>query len=231
VRSIDWNVSARMQSLFIKEFAEERELSVALVLDVSGSLEFGSVRPKRALMLEAAALFLFLAGMNNDRVSLLLYSDRVEKYVPPRKGRRALAPLIEEATRFVPSGRATRLEAAAEFMDRVLKKRSVVFVISDFSDDGAVTALRRLGRRHDVIPVVVSDPLDFENRFEGLFELRDLETGARALIDALPGAPGGERLGGMEAIRISTNAAIESPVLRFFEHRNRARRPREASAR
>jgi uncharacterized protein (DUF58 family) len=231
VKSIDWNVSARMNTLFIKEFTEERELSVALMIDVSGSLDFGSVRTKRETALEAAALFLLLAEINNDRVSLLLYSDRVEKFIPPRKGRRALAPLVDETARFVPRARATGLGSAAVFMDRVLKKRSVIFVISDFRDPGAEQAMHRMGRRHDVIPVRISDPLEHERRFSGLVELADLETGERLLADAVPERRAGEDLAGLDVIRLSTADAIEKPVLEYFARRNRARRRREGRAR
>ncbi len=230
VKSIDWNVSARMNSLFVKEFTEERELSVALMIDVSGSLDFGSARTKRETALDAAALFLLLARINNDRVSLLLYSDRVEKFIPPRRGRRALAPLVEETARFVPRGRSTGLGSAAEFLDRVLKKRSVVFVISDFRDPGAGQAMRRLGRRHDVIPVSVSDPLEHDRRFSGLVELADLETGERVIADALPERRAAEDLANLDVIRLSTDGAIGKPVLEFFARRNRARWRREAGA-
>ena len=223
VRNIDWNVSARMNHLFVKQYSEERELSVVLMVDMSASVDFGSGRSKRDLVLEVAALFLYLAQMNNDRISVLLFTDRVERFIRPRKGEKYMLSVLDEIVRMKPSGRRTDIGGAVDFVLRVMKKRSVVFLISDFLDDGYMLRLKRLRKRHDLIPVAVSDPMESELNLFGLAEFTDLETGESFLSDALPETSEALRLRELDCIRLSTGVAIEAPVLRYFEKRNRTR--------
>ncbi len=222
VRSIDWNVSARMHHLFVKQYTEERELSVVLMVDMSASVEFGSEKSKRDLILETAALFLYLAQLNNDRVSVLLFTDRVEKFIRARKGDKYVLSILDTMTRLKPLGRGTNIGGAIDFLLRVMKKRSVVFLISDFLDEGYELKLRRLRQKHDLIPVIVSDPMEQEMNLFGLAEFTDLETGESFLSDALPESMEFARLREMDSIRISTAEPIENGVLRYFEKRNRA---------
>lgn len=224
VRSIDWNVSARMRNLFVKQYVEERELSVVLMIDVSGSTEFGGGRRKRDLILETSALFLNLVRMHNDRVSVCLFTDRVERFLRPRKGRKFVLKVLDEILKCDPGSRRTDLSVAIDFTRRVLKKRSVIFIISDFLDAGAFSLkLKLLARRHDVIPIQVSDPMEKEARFFGLTEFLDLETGKSFLSDALPGKGNFPVLAEFNGIALSTDQSIEIPILRFFEKRNRTR--------
>lgn len=225
VRNIDWNVSARMRNLYVKEYIEERELSVVLMIDMSGSTEFGSGRRKRDLVLEVAALFLNLAQINNDRVSACIFTDRVERFIRAKKGRKFVLKVLDEIVKFRPAGRETRISAAIDFVQRVLKKRSIVFIISDFldPDDGFVLKMKLLARKHDIIPIQVSDPLEKEARFFGLTEFVDLETGKVFLSDAVPEKGNFPVLAEFNAISLSTAEPIEIPILKYFEKRNRTR--------
>ncbi len=225
VRSVDWNVSARMNHLYVKEYIEERELSVMIMIDVSGSTDFGSARRKRDLILEAAALFLYLAQMNNDRVSAVLFSDRVERFIRPKKGRKYVLKVLDEMVNCRPEGRGTDIGQALDFARRVLKKRSVIFVISDFLDarENFILKMRLLAERHDIIPVQVSDPLEKETRVFGLAEFVDLETGRVFLSDAIPERGAYPALREFNTIELSTGESMEIPILRFFERRNRTR--------
>lgn len=224
VRSIDWNVSARMNHLYIKEYSEERELSIVLLLDVSASNDFGSSKSKKELMMEAASLFLYLAQMNNDRVSVVLFSDRVEKYIRPRKGRKFILNAIDEIEKCHPSSSKTDLSAAVDFLRMVMKKRSVVFFVSDFLDRGDyLLKLKHLSRRHDIIPVHLSDRMEREMNISGLAEFTDLETGETFLSDSVPSDNNFKLFDSMDSIILDTAAPIEMPILKFFEKRNRSR--------
>jgi len=223
-RSIDWNVSARMNHLFVKQYTEERELSVVLMVDMSASVEFGSEKSKRDLIMETAALFLYLAQLNKDRISVILFTDRVETFIRPRKGERFVLSILDSMTRLTPRGRGTDIGGAIDFLMRVMKKRSVVFLISDFLDEGYELKLKRLKQKHDFIPVIVSDPMEHELDLFGLAEFVDLETGETFLSDAIPESSELARLREMDSIQISTAEPIENGVLRYFEKRNRALR-------
>jgi len=223
VRDIDWNVSARMDHLYIKKYSEERELSVVLMIDLSASMNFGSVRSKREVVLETVTLLLYLAQMNNDRVTALLFTDQVEKYIAPRKGRRFLLQVLNEIVKFSPKGRGTSISRAVDYLRQVQKKRSVIFVISDFFDDDCLLKLRLMARRHDVIPVVVSDPLERSMKHFGLMQFEDLETGKTVLADVVPEKESAPAMNGLDAIRLSTDEPIDPPILKFFEKRNRTR--------
>ena len=195
VRTIDWNVTARMNDAYVKVFTEERELTVMLLVDVSASGSFGSgERSKAELSAEVAAQIAFSAIANNDRVGLVLFSDRIEKVVPPRKGKSHVLRLITDILTTKPKGHGTNLNEALTYLSHVAKRKTVTFLISDFithptpSPQGALSqeyekGLRIVGRKHDLVPVVVNDP--FEEKFPalGVVDLEDPETGERMTID------------------------------------------------
>lgn len=184
VRAIDWNVTARMGSPFIKKYVEERELTVMLVVDVSASEAFGSGgQTKREIAAEVGALIAFSAIRNNDRVGLIAFSDRIECYVPPKKGPRHVLRVVRELLYLQPEGSGTSIREAVEFLRRVLPRRGVVFLISDFFDGGYEMPLRVLARRHDVTAITINDPRESELPAAGLVEVQDAETGALRLID------------------------------------------------
>jgi uncharacterized protein (DUF58 family) len=209
VRSIDWNVTARMNHPFIKKFVEERELTVMLVVDVSGSGLFGSVeQSKRELAAEVASVLAFSAIRNNDKVGLILFSDQIEQFIPPRKGRKHVLRVIREILFFEPEQPGTNLRAAMEFLNQILARRSIVVVISDFLveppppvPEGAdrawreksfvsevmapvtFTALRQANRKHDVVTVHVVDPCELELPALGRLALQDAETGEVVEVD------------------------------------------------
>ncbi len=184
MRMIDWNVTARFNHPFVKIFEEERELTVLLVVDMSGSQFFGSQAVlKRDVALELSAILAFSAMKNNDKVGLILFTDRIEKFVPPRKGRGHALRIVRELLSFEPTRPATSLKTALEYLNHVQKKRSIVFVISDFMDSKYEAALRIAGRRHDLIGVVLEDPRENELPGVGLVHLRDAESGASRIVD------------------------------------------------
>jgi uncharacterized protein (DUF58 family) len=186
VRTIDWNVSARTGHLHVKRFVEERELTVMLLVDASGSTDFGSAeRTKAEVAAEIAALAAFSAVANGDRVGLLLFTDAVERFVPPRKGRRHALRLVSEILQFRPASRRTDLGAALEFLRKGMRRRTIAFVLSDFLEDAArfERPLRVAGRKHDVVPVRIGDRLEAEVPSAGLAWIEDPETGEVARVD------------------------------------------------
>jgi uncharacterized protein (DUF58 family) len=186
VRTVDWNVTARMGELYVKRFIEERELTVLLMVDVSGSQDFGSVdRFKREAVAEMAALLAFAASRNNDKVGLLLFTDRVERYFPPCKGRRHILRLVRELLTFQPVGRGTDLKAALDYSNKMLKRRGIMFLLSDFQADPQTyrKALNIAGRRHDLVAIDLRDPLEKNIAPVGLMVLEDAETGELTEVD------------------------------------------------
>jgi uncharacterized protein (DUF58 family) len=196
IRLIDWNVSARMNDVYIKLFVEEREMTVMLVVDMSASGLFGTrEQSKREIAAEMAAVVAFSAIKNNDRVGLIIFTDRVEKFVPPKKGKKHVLRVVSEILSFRPSSTRTELACGLEFIGRVSKRRSVVFLLTDFlggagevRGGGPVSerlehALRVTARKHDVIPVTITDPLEEQLPEVGLLELLDLETGEELIFD------------------------------------------------
>lgn len=178
VRFIDWNVTARMHQPFVKQFVEERELTVMLVMDLSASGRFGSAsQSKRELAAEIAAVLALAAVRNHDNVGLVLYTDRVEHFVPPQRGQRHIMRLVRDILHAEPQHPGTRLRTALEFIERVTLRRSVMFLLSDFLDDLPLRALRRAHRRHDVIAVQVLDRHEEELPDLGRVVLEDAETG------------------------------------------------------
>lgn len=184
VRAIDWNVTARFDHPFIKIFEEERELTVMLLVDMSGSQFFGSQgRLKRDIAVEISAVLAFSAMKNNDKVGALLFSDQIEKFVPPRKGQSHALRIVRELISFEPAHSATSIKGALDYLNHVLKKRSIVFVISDFMDSGFEASLRIAGKRHDLIGIRLLDPRENELPRVGLVTFRDAETGTQRWVD------------------------------------------------
>lgn len=193
VRNIDWNVSARMDDTFVKVFEEERELTVMLLADISGSTFFGATRSrdgaanfKQELMAEIAAVLAFSAISNNDKVGALLFSDRIERFIPPRKGRNHTLRIIRELVGAEPQGRGTDLAGALRHLTNMLKKRSIVFLLSDFMGASAPWRddLLIARRRHDVIGIHLYDPRERELPPMGLLRVEDPETGQAAWLDS-----------------------------------------------
>ncbi|MDD5428753.1 MAG: DUF58 domain-containing protein [Candidatus Omnitrophica bacterium] len=176
IRSIDWNVTARMGHPFVKKFVEERQMTVMILLDVSGSSHFGTAkRLKSELAAEISAVLAFAATQNKDRVGLLLFTDRVEKFIPPRKGLPHVLRLIREALYFKPKGRGTDISGALKYLDGVTARRVVAFVISDFFAKGYKKALSLANKRHDVVAITITDPREVALPNVGLLELQDAE--------------------------------------------------------
>ncbi|MBI5741960.1 MAG: DUF58 domain-containing protein [Nitrospirae bacterium] len=184
IRSIDWNVTARTGRPFIKKFVEERELTLMLLLDVSGSSYFGTVaKLKRRLSAEICSLLALSAIRNNDKVGLIIFTDRIEKFVPPKKGLSHVLRIIREALYHGPEGKGTDIPAALEYLGRVINRSSVAFVISDFYAAGYEKALSIAGRRHDVIAISITDPRETDLPDIGIVNLEDAETGRNFMLD------------------------------------------------
>jgi uncharacterized protein (DUF58 family) len=238
IRAIDWNVTARTGEPYIKKFTEEREMTVMIVLDVSASGDFGSVEEsKREMAAEVAAILAFSAIHNNDMVGLLLFSDRVELFIPPKKGRHHILRLIREMLYFSPHGRGTDLAGALDYMNKVVTRRAVVFVISDFLTGDFSRPLTVSAKRHDMVALTVIDPAEEALPDVGVILLEDPETGEQIEVDtsrrAITGnyaRLAGERfkeLGtvfgsrGVDTVQLRTDADY-LPVLRsFFDRRGR----------
>ena len=241
IRSIDWNVTALSGIPYIKRFAEERELTVMLAVDLSGSQRFGSVESlKSELAAEISALIAFLAIKNNDKVGLLIFTDTCEKYLPPQKGRRHVLRVIREILGYEPSGTGTRVEEALIFVNQILKQRSIIFLVSDFFDVNFEKILGVVTRRHDLVAVRLKDPREVELPRLGLVEFEDNETGRRVLLDTSD-----ERVGLMvrteagqrdeslaklfrrnkvDLIEIRTDQSYLEPIQKFFKLRERRMR-------
>ena len=184
IRSIDWNVTARMGHPFIKKFVEERQLTVMILLDVSASSYFGTAkRLKSELAAEISAVLAFAAIQNKDRIGLVIFTDRIEKFIPPRKGLSHVLRVIREALYFKPKGKGTDIAAALRYLDGVTARRVVTFIISDFFAKDYKKALALANKRHDVIAITITDPREIDLPNVGLLELQDAETGSVFLID------------------------------------------------
>jgi uncharacterized protein (DUF58 family) len=184
VRFIDWNVSARMNDTYVKIFTEEREMTVMLLVDLSASERFGSVaKPKIETVAEVAALLAFSAIKNNDRVGLILFTDRIERFVPPKKGRSHVMRVVTEILNATPEGRGTDLRVALDLLGGIGKRRSVAFLISDFIAGSYEKPLKVVAAKHDLIPIQVVDPREDELPDVGLALIEDLETGEVVEVD------------------------------------------------
>lgn len=238
IRTIDWNVTARTGRPHVKLYREERELMVMLLVDLSASGQFGSLRKfKREVAAEVAAVLAYTAIRNNDKVGLLLFTDRVEKYLPPKKDRGHGWRVIREVLSFEPQGRGTDVALALDFLGRVVRKRAICFLLSDFLTSGFEKPLRLSNKRHDMIGLVLSDPREEDLPAVGLLELEDSETGRRILIDtrdrgfaaayrALRQQSAEERRRlfrsiGMDHVDLSTVVPFSEPLLAFFRQREK----------
>jgi uncharacterized protein (DUF58 family) len=185
IRDIEWNVTARYNKPYVKVFEEERELTVMLCVDVSGSLEFGtSVQTKRRMLTEIAATLAFSAIQNNDKIGVIFFSDRVEKFIPPKKGRKHILYIIRELLEFTPESKLTDIGSAVEYLTSAIKRRCTAFLLSDFLDEKDFRQpLTIANRKHDVVAIQVYDRRVAELPNVGLMQIRDAETGADILID------------------------------------------------
>src|SRR5262245_62075797 len=212
IRGIDWNVTARMGQPFVKRLVAERELTVVLAVDASGSQQFGTrLQQKREVAAELAAVLAFSAVSNNDRVGLVQFTSEVERFIPPRKGSRHVLRLVRDILFHEPKKPGTSLKAALDFLNRVLRRRTIVFLLSDFLDRDYERAFERAGRRHDLIAVRIADPGEEQLPAIGLLELEDAETGRVLLVDtsstAVRAAFGEEARQRAEALRRLTRRA------------------------
>jgi uncharacterized protein (DUF58 family) len=184
IRTIDWNVTARMGAPFVKKFIEERQLTVMLLLDASSSSSFGTTkRFKKELAAEVCAVLAFAAIQNNDRVGLIIFTDRIEKFVPPKKGRHHVLRVVREALYFHPKGKGTDIAGALRYLDNVVTRRAVTFVISDFFAKDFRKPLSIANKKHDIVAVTITDPRETALPNAGIIELVDAETGAPYIID------------------------------------------------
>ena len=184
IRAIDWNVTARYNEPYVKVFEEERELTMMLVVDVSGSEFFGtSEQFKKDTITEIAATLAFSAIQNNDKVGLILFSDQVELYIPPKKGKSHVLRIIRELIEFQPKSRQTNISEALKFLSNIMKKKAIVFMLSDFMDDGYERTLKIVGNKHDVTGIRVYDKHDEEIPNLGMVQMLDAETGKTQLVN------------------------------------------------
>jgi uncharacterized protein (DUF58 family) len=240
VRTIDWNVTARTGRPFVKNYREERELTVMLAVDVSASQSFGTREQlKSELVAELGATLAFSAIQNNDKVGMILFTDRIERFVPPRKGTRHVLRVVRELLYHEPAGRGTDVGLALEYLSRVMQRRAVVFLVSDFQTPDFSGPLRIVRHRHDLIPVLVYDERESRLPPVRYIELYDPETGEQMLVDT--GSPAfRERFGRradarretllsdlrrmkVEAIQVTTGESFVEPLRRFFRRRGRRR--------
>lgn len=238
IRNIDWNVTARFGHPFIKVFEEERELTVILMVDLSGSLMFGSVsKTKQRIAAELSAILAFSAMKNNDKVGLILFTDKIEKFVPPRKGRKHVLRIIREVLSFEPEGKTTDIKTALEYMNNTIKKKSIAFLLSDFMDNGFEKILKIVGRKHDLIGIVLDDRREKEIPALGLIKFVDAETGQERWIDTASQSVR-QRINmnrlerekkrkslfissGLDSIEISTGSNYIQPLVQFFKRREK----------
>lgn len=238
IRSIDWNVTARMNAPYIKKYTEERELTVMLLVDVSASGIFGSVElSKRELAAEVASILAFSAINNNDKVGMILFTDRIELFIPPKKGRLHTLRLIREMLYFEPEGRGTDLAGALDYLNLVVSRRSVVFMISDFLAPDFTKALTVTSKRHDLVAMPVIDKGESELPNVGIITLEDAETGEQIDVNTSSKAVrralreiNDDRLADLEyllrsrrvdIVRLTTTEDYLIPLRNFFEQRER----------
>lgn len=240
VRTIDWNVTARFGHPFVKVFEEERELTAMLIADVSGSEDFGTTGLlKRELITEVCATIAFSAIRNNDKVGLLLFTDKVEKFIPPKKGRSHILRIVRELLEFRPEGKGTDIAGALRYMNNVIKKRSIAFLVSDLLDNGYEDALKIANRRHDLVVLRTTDPRESDLPNMGLVrfadpetgEMRWVNTGSRALRSAYRASALKHqqrtkellRRSGVDHATITTDEGYVRPLMRLFKQREGAR--------
>ena len=239
VRSIDWRVTAREGHPYVRRYVEERELTVMLVVDASGSMNFGTAETTKAeTMAEAAATLAFSAIRNSDKVGLLIFTDQVETYIPPAKGRRQVLRVIREVLYTSPERKSTNLAKALEYVNHVLTRRAIIFVISDFLTGGYAKPLDVASRRHDVVCLHVEDPREATVPAAGLFEFEDAETGQRRIVNLTPAVAKGMSFNTMQRkaqlkqelarrkadlVELEAGHSPVQPLLSFFQKRARRR--------
>lgn len=184
IRFIDWNVSSRMGKLYVKQFVEERELTVILAIDLSASLNFFSQsKSKKEIAAEISAIIAFTASLNHDKVGLLIFTDRVERFIPPKKGKTHILRIIREILQFEPKGKSTSIDTALVYLNKVIKKKAILFLLSDFIDKGFTQSLKIASQKHDFIAIKISDIREKTLPKSGIFILKDHETGEEFFID------------------------------------------------
>jgi uncharacterized protein (DUF58 family) len=238
VRSIDWNVTARMGHPYVKRYVEERELTVMLLVDVSSSGKFGTTdRLKKEVTAELCAVLAFSAIIHNDKVGVILFTDAIEKFIPPKKGTRHVLRVIRELLYYEPKGSGTDIAAALEYLNKITRRRAVLFLVSDFLSEGYERDLQLSSKRHDLIPITITDPREMEFPKIGLIELEDAETGERMVVDfrslgARRDYASGARREyqsrkemfrslGIDSIDVVTDKPYIYEILRFFRMRER----------
>jgi len=236
IRTIDWNVTARFGHPYIKVFEEERELTVMLLVDMSGSLGFASLdKTKQEIAAELTAILAFSAMKNNDKVGLILFTDKIERFVPPRKGRSHILRIIREVLYFQPEGKGTDITGALEYFNGGVKKRSIAFLISDFLDSGYEKILKIVARKHDFIGVLVEDRREKDLPAIGLTKFKDLESGEIRYVDLSSKSVRDFfineikkrnvateqlfKLSGIDLIKIQTGSSYIKPLVEFFNKR------------
>jgi len=238
VRTIDWNVTARMGHPYVKRFVEERELTVVLCVDASSSGNFGTTdKLKKEVAAELCALLAFSAIENKDKVGLIMFTDQVEKFVPPKKGKKHVLRVIRELLYFEPENVKTDISKALEYLNKVIPRRAVVFLVSDFIAGGFERDLMLSSKRHDLVAINIIDPREMELPNVGLIELEDAETGERILIDTRGGEARRKyeeycsselnsrrelfHSSGLDSIEINTGKPYFNELIRFFRMRER----------
>lgn len=238
IRNLDWNVTARFDHPYVKVFEEERELTVMLLVDLSGSLLFGSLdKTKQQIAAELSAILAFSAMKNNDKVGLILFTEEIEKFVPPRKGKSHVLRIIREVLSFEPRGNKTNIKNALEYFHHTIKKKSIAFLITDFIDEGFESILKIAGRKHDLVGITLEDPREKNIPKAGLIKFRDAETGEIRYIDT-----SSEKLqnhyknyitqkeferdklflkGGIDRIKIEAGESYIKPLIQFFKLREK----------
>ena len=236
LRTIDWNVTARYNSPFVKVFEEEREMTVILLIDVSASTNFGTnFQFKRDLCTEIAAIFAFSAIKNNDKVGIIFFSNEVEKYIPPQKGKKHILRLIQEIINFKPKHKKTNIESALEYLNMVIKKRSISFIISDFISANYQKSIKIIKKRHDIIGIKLNDKSEKDLPNIGLIPLQNSETGEKYFLDSsnkkVREKFSNEKIfndqkvkiffqqNGIDLIELNTGEEYIKPLMNFFKNR------------
>lgn len=238
IRTIDWNVTARLGHPYVKRFKEERELTIMFLVDLSYSGEFGSMKQfKNEIATEICALLALSAVRNNDKVGLILFTDKIEKFVPPKKGKTHVLRVIREVLYYKPENKGTDISVALEYLLKVTKRKAVCFLVSDFITEGFERALRIANKRHDIIAVSITDPRELEIPNVGFVELEDAETGGITLIDTsdrkmterfnrfniknMQDRANLFRGMGVDLIDVRTDRSYVEPIMKFFRTREK----------
>ena len=237
VRNIDWNVTARTTDPYVKVFEEERELTVMLMIDISGSAFFGTQNQyKKDILTEIAATLAFSASKSNDKVGLILFSNEIELYIPPKKGKKHILRLIREIIDTKPKGKGTDIDMALKYLSKIQKKKTISFLLSDYIDDNYKDALALIGKRHDLVGIRVQDPLEQELPNVGLIKVQDAETGQQVWLDTSRKKVRQQYLdyfakndhyfeqaflkSGTNQVTINTNESYVNALLNFFKNRH-----------